>query len=65
MWLMPIGDSGGTTARSHQLSQIERLLEEYRATKDRRLLRRAIELWDEAEAAYKLRTETIRATRFH
>jgi hypothetical protein len=36
--------------RLDRLTFIECLLEEYRMTKDRRLLRRAIELWNEVEA---------------
>jgi hypothetical protein len=51
---MPPPDPGAA-ARYDQLSYIERLLDEYRVTKDRQLLRRAIELWDEAEAANKIR----------
>jgi hypothetical protein len=36
--------------RFERLEAIERLLKEYRATKNRRFLRRAIELWGEVEA---------------
>jgi hypothetical protein len=50
----------GTDARLNQLSRIERLLEDYRTTKDRRLLHRAIELWDEAEASRKVRAKLTR-----
>jgi hypothetical protein len=56
---MPPPDHG-TDTRSDQLSHIKRVLDEYRVTKDRRLLRRAIELWDEAEAAYKVRADPNR-----
>jgi hypothetical protein len=61
MWLMPIRHLGSPDARLDQLSHIERLLEEYRATKDPQLLRLAIELWDEAQAAYHVPTGTNRA----
>lgn len=37
-------------SRLDQLATIERLLKQYRDTKDRELLRRAIALWDEVEA---------------
>jgi hypothetical protein len=53
-------DPGRTDARLNHLSRIERLLDDYRVTKDRRLLHRAIELWDEAEAASKVRAESTR-----
>jgi hypothetical protein len=55
---MPPPDRG--TDRSNQLLHIKRVLDEYRVTKDRQLLRRAIELWDEAEAAYKVRADPNR-----
>ena len=47
--MMP-GDSGGADGRLDDLSAIERVLEQYRLTKDVRLLRLAIRLWDEIEA---------------
>jgi hypothetical protein len=42
------------------LASIERLLGQYRTTKDRRLLRLAIELWDEVEAERKVHTAISR-----
>jgi hypothetical protein len=50
-------DAGGPIDR---LASIERLLGQYRTTKDRRLLRLAIELWDEVEAERKVLTATSR-----
>jgi hypothetical protein len=49
---------------SDRLTTIERLLKEYHVTRDRRLLRRAIELWDEIEVERALLTSTSR-TRIH
>ena len=46
--------------RFDRLTTIERLLKEYQVTRDRRLLRRAIELWDEVEAERALQTSTSR-----
>jgi predicted nucleotidyltransferase len=43
-------DSRRREVHLEQLATIERLLQEYRLTKDRELLRQAIALWDEAEA---------------
>ena len=47
--MMP-GDSSGADLRLDDLSAIERVLEQYRLTKDVRLLRLAIRLWDDIEA---------------
>jgi hypothetical protein len=46
---MPTDDLYAVDTRFARLETVERLLKEYRITKDRRLLRRAIELWDEIE----------------
>jgi hypothetical protein len=43
-----------------QLEQIERLLQEYRTTKDRRLLKRAIQLWDQNTAESSLLRSVVR-----
>jgi hypothetical protein len=56
--LMPTPNLHVADTRFARLETVERLLQEYRMTKDRRLLRRAIELWDEIEAE-----STLRATR--
>ena len=37
-------------APAEQLARIERLIEEYRAAKQRRLVQRALKLWRRAEA---------------
>jgi len=37
-------------SRLDQLASIERLLDQYRDTKDREFLRQAITLWDEVQA---------------
>jgi hypothetical protein len=57
-------DVSDADARVGQLVAIERLLDQYRKTKDRELLRQAIELWDEAEAA-RARLTTARRMRTH
>jgi hypothetical protein len=46
---MPKRDGQRCDNRFERLAAIDRLLEEYRATRDRQLLRQAIELWDEIE----------------
>jgi hypothetical protein len=53
---MPTRDGERGDDRFERLAAIDRLLEEYRATRDRRLLRQAIELWDEVEADRLLTT---------
>lgn len=57
-------DVRGGDTRVEQLAAIERLLEQYRKTKDRETLRQAIELWDKVESARK-RTTKIGRTRTH
>jgi hypothetical protein len=61
---MPIHHLHGTDDRFDRLSAIEQLLEQYRTTQDRRLLRRAIDLWQEVEAQRKLQADPNR-TRIH
>jgi hypothetical protein len=46
---MPTDDLHAVDGRFARLETVERLLKEYRITKDRRLMGRAIELWDEIE----------------
>jgi hypothetical protein len=52
---MVVHDAGGSDTRADRLASIERLLAQYRDTKDRELLRQAIELWDRLEAERTLR----------
>jgi hypothetical protein len=53
---MPTRDGDGGENRLDRLEVIEQLLVQYRTTKDRRLLRRAIELWDQVQAERLLTT---------
>jgi hypothetical protein len=55
---MPPPELRGPDDRFDCLAAIERLLDESRATRNRRLLRRAIELWD--EEGQRLQTTTCR-----
>ena len=60
---MPDRQDKGDNRRANgheQLEQIERLLEEYRTTKDRRLLKRAIQLWDQITAQSSSRRSVVR-----
>ena len=57
---MANGDLCPADGRAEQLAHIERLLEEYRATKDLHFLRRAVELLDQVEAEHKAHAEMNR-----
>jgi hypothetical protein len=62
---MPSHHVRGVDDRLNRLAFISRLLERYRVTKDRRLLRQALELWDEVEADRTLQKSTSRKQIIH
>ena len=52
------------TDAEERLARIERMMEEYRTTKQRQLLRRAVKQWREAEAQKEL-TGFVSPARVH
>jgi len=62
---MPVDDGRSGAPRADRLGSIERLLEQYRATKNRELLRQAIELWDRLEAERTLQATASRLPKIH
>jgi hypothetical protein len=59
-----VPESSGSNARLDRLKTIERLLAQYRKTKDRETLRLALELWDQTEAA-RAQTASTRLQHTH
>jgi hypothetical protein len=62
---MPSHHARGADDRLDRLASISQLLERYRVTKDRRVLRQALELWDEVEAERTLQKLTSRKQIVH
>jgi len=50
---------------AERVARLERMIEEYRAATERRLLRRAIKLWRRAEACQKLVALETQPERIH